>query len=90
MIVIANVFAKLETVKNFVRTLSKKAWFRTRFGGQHVKASQILGRSPWERFYHVFSLSFSMKLIWKMSRVVLGEILEVFVNTLIATDKYLV
>ena len=31
-----------------------------------------------------------MKLIWKMSRVVLGEILEVFVNTLIATDKYLV
>ena len=68
MIVIANVFAKLDTVKNFVRRLSKKPRY----------------------FYHVFSSSFSMKLIWKMSPVVFGEILEVFVNTLIAADKYLV
>ena len=37
--------------------------------------------------YHVFS-SFSGKLIWKMSALVLGEVLVVFVNTLIADDKY--
>ena len=34
--------------------------------------------------------SFSLKLIWKMSPLVLGEILEVFVNILITDDKYLV
>ena len=29
-----------------------------------------------------------MKLIWKISPIVLGEILKVLVNTLIAADKY--
>ena len=37
--------------------------------------------------YHVF-LSFSVKLIWKMSPLVLGEILELFLNTLTPVDKY--
>ena len=46
MFVIANVFAKLETVKKFVRTLSKKPRYKTCFDSQHVEASQILGRSP--------------------------------------------
>ena len=32
--------------------------------------------------------SFSGKLIWKMSPIVLGQILNVFVNTLIAADEY--
>ena len=54
MIVIANVFLKLETVKILVRPLSKKHRFRTRFDSERVKASQILPKSPWEHFYHVF------------------------------------
>ena len=66
IIVIANVFPKLEIVKKFVRTLSKKCRFRKCFESQLVKASQILAKSPWERFYHVFS-SFWGKLIRKMS-----------------------
>ena len=37
MIVIANVFAKLETVKNLVRPFSKKRRFETSFDSQHVK-----------------------------------------------------
>ena len=37
--------------------------------------------------YHVF-LSFSVKLIWKMSPLVLGEILELFLNTLTPAAKY--
>ena len=86
MIVIANVFLKLQTVKTFVRPLSKKRRFRTRFDGQHVKASPILAKSPWECFYLVFP-SFSGKLIWKMSPLVLCEILRVFVNTLTADGK---
>ena len=40
MIVIANVFPKLQTVENLVKQLSKKRPFRTRFDSQHVKAFQ--------------------------------------------------
>ena len=87
MIIIANVFPKYQTVKILVRPLSKKRRFRTRFDSEHVKASQMLAKSPWELFYHVFS-SFWGKLIWKMSPLVLGEILGVFVNTLTADGKY--
>ena len=39
MMVTANVFPKLETVKILVRPLSKKLRFRTRFDSEHVKAS---------------------------------------------------
>ena len=46
MILIANVFPKLETVKILLRPLSKKRRFRTRFDSEHVKASQTLAKSP--------------------------------------------
>ena len=46
MIVIANVFSKLTTVKILLRPLSKKRRFRPRFDRQHMKASQILAKSP--------------------------------------------
>ena len=87
MIVIANVFPKLQTVKILVRALSKKGRFTKRFENQHVKASQILAKSPSEQFYSVFS-SFWRKLIWKMSPLVLAEILGVFVDILTAYCKY--
>ena len=45
MIIIANVFQKLKSGRIFLRTLSKKPRFRTRFEGQHVKASQMLAKS---------------------------------------------
>ena len=44
MIVIANVFSKLQTVKNVVRTLSKKCRLREPFDSQLVKTSQILAK----------------------------------------------
>ena len=87
VIVIANVFPKLQTVKNLVRSLSKKGRFSTRFDCQHVKASQILKTSPWGRFYLVFS-SFPGKLIRELSLQDWDEILGVFVKTLTAEDKY--
>ena len=74
-------------MKTFVRPLSKGRSFRTRFGSQHVKASQIFAKCPWERFYHVFS-SFSGKLIWKTFPLAVGEIWGVFVNTLTADGMY--
>ena len=87
LIVIGNVFPKLQTVKSLVRPFSKKPCFRTPFDSQHVKASNVLAKSAWECFYHFFS-SFSRKSIWKISPLVLGEILGLFFNTLTAYDKY--
>ena len=84
MIVIDKLFPKLQTLKIFLRILSQEHRFRTGFGSQHVKASQLLAKSPRDRFYHVL-LSFAGKLIWNMSPLVSGEILGIFVNTL--TDQ---
>ena len=87
MIAITNVFPILQTAKNLVRPLCEKRRFRTPFDSQHVKVSLILTKSPREHFYHVFS-SFLGKLIWKMSPLMLGKILGVFVNTYTADGKY--
>ena len=87
MIVVANVFSKLQNVNIFVGKLCKEYRFRNGFGSQHVKACQLLAKSPGQGFYEVF-LSFSVRLIWKMSPLVLGEILGVFVNILTADGKY--
>ena len=46
MMVSANVFPKLQTVKNFFKPLSKKRRFATRLDGRHVKVSRILAKSP--------------------------------------------
>ena len=87
MMVIANIFPKVQTVQNFVRSFCKKSRFLTRFHCQHVKVSQSLAKSPWEHVYPVFS-SFWYKLIWKMSPRLFCEILGVFLNKLTADPKY--
>ena len=69
MIVIANVFPRLQTLKILLRPLSKTRRFRIGIS-QHVKMSQILAKSP-----SVLLLCFSSflgKLIPKMSPLVLG------------------
>ena len=53
-IVIANVFWKLQTVKDLVRQLSKKRRLRTSFDSQHVKGFQTLVKSAWQHFYDIF------------------------------------
>ena len=45
MMAIANMFLKLETVKNFVTTSCKKCRFGTRLDSQHVKVSRIFAES---------------------------------------------
>ena len=45
MIVIANFFGKLQTVKDLLRPVSKKHRFRTPFDGQHVKRCQTVVKS---------------------------------------------
>ena len=46
MIVIANVFPKLQTTKIFVRKLPQEHNFRTGFGSQHVKAPELFAKYP--------------------------------------------
>ena len=71
--VIANVFPKLQTVKNFVTQLCQKRRSRTRLESEHVKVSRIIVQSPWQSFYDILS-SFWRKLIWKFSPLALAEI----------------
>ena len=87
MIVIANVFSKLQTVKVLVKPLSKNPCFRTSFESQHVKGSQTLVKSAWENFYHIF-WSLWRVIIRKISPLFEFEILGLLVNTLTADDKY--
>ena len=89
MIVMVNVFPKWQTAEILLKPLSKKCRFRTRFDSQHVKASQMLVKSTWVHFCHVF-LSLSGKLIWQMSLLVLSKALVVFVNRLTVDGEYLV
>ena len=87
MIVIANVFPKLQTVKDLFRPLSRKRHFRTPFDCQHVKEFPKLVKSSWEHFYHIFRSVWDT-LIWKIFLLVICEILGVFVNTLTTDNKY--
>ena len=87
MIVIANVFLRLQTVKDLVKSLYKDRRFRTSFGNQHVKWFQTLVKSAWEHFYHIF-WSLLEKMNFKISRLLNFEILVVFVSTLTANENY--
>ena len=80
MIVIANVFSKLQTVKNLVKPLSWKRRFRTSFNSHQVNGCQALVKSVLEHLFHIF-WSLWGETIWKISALFKFEILEVFVNT---------
>ena len=87
MMVLANVFSNIQTVKNILTPLCKKLRFGTRFKSRHVKLSWIPAKSPWECFYRGFS-SISGKLNLIISALFLREFLGVFVNTLTADGNY--
>ena len=87
MTLIAYLFPKLQTAKDVVGQISKKARFRTPFDSQHVKGSQTLVKSAWEHF-HDISSSLWVKLISNISLLVIWDILGVFVKIWIADGKY--
>ena len=87
MIVIANVFSILLTVKNLVEKLSWKHRFRTSFDSQRVNGCQALVKSAWEDFYHNFR-SLWGEMIFKISPLFKFEILGVFVKAMTADDMY--
>ena len=46
MMVLANMFLKLQNVKNLVTPLFKKCRFGTRLNSRHLKVSRIPAKSP--------------------------------------------
>ena len=54
MILIANVFPKLETAKEEIEKISKETRFRTLFDSQHAKGSQTLLKIAAQHLYHIF------------------------------------
>ena len=65
-ILIAHVFPKLATVSDLVTPLTIQRRLKTPFDSQHVKLFQILVKSSWEHFYHIFS-SLWGEIIWNIS-----------------------
>ena len=57
MMVVANVFLKLQTVKNFVTRLFKKCRFGARLNSRDMKVFPILAKSPWDSLYHIFFIN---------------------------------
>ena len=87
MIVIANLFSKLQTVKDLGRPRSKKRRLGRTFDSQHDKESKERVKSAWKNFYHIF-WSLCEKLIWKIYPLVICENLGLSGETLTAKQKY--
>ena len=64
MIMIANAFLKLHTVKDLFKPLSRMRPCRTSFDRQRVNGCQRVVRSAWEDFYHIYWW-LSQEMIWK-------------------------
>ena len=67
--------------------MCKKAHFRTPFDSQYVKGCQTLLTSVRQHFHYISSL-LSGKLSWKISLLMISEILGLIVNTLTVYAKY--
>ena len=67
--------------------MTKKPRFRTPFDSKHAKRSEILLISARQQLRHFFQ-SLRGKWSTKISLLVISKILEAFVNTLTAYDKY--
>ena len=84
---LAYVFPKLQTGKDVVRQMSKKSHFRRTFEKQYGKRVHKLLKSPRQHLYHNY-WPLWIKLSWEKSLLVICKIVELFVNSLTANDKY--
>ena len=83
----AYVSPKLLTAKDMVIPMWKKPRFGIPFNIEHVKGSETLMKSEWQHFYHI-SWSLGSKPTWKVSLLVICEIIDHIVNTLSTDDMY--
>ena len=54
MTLLADVFLKLETPKNLVRSMSKESSFKGPFEKQHGKRAQLLLKSEQQQCHHIY------------------------------------
>ena len=87
MTLIAEVFLKLRTPKNKVRSMSIKSRFKGSFKKQHGKCAQTLLKFAWQNLYHIY-WSLWRQLTFKKFLSVICKISRLFPNTLSADDKY--
>ena len=87
MTLIADVFPKLRTQKNLVRSMPKKSRFKGSFEKQHGKCAQTLFKFAWQNLYHIY-WSLWRQLTFKKSLLVICKISALFLNTLSADGKY--
>ena len=87
MTLIAEEFPKLRIPKNMVPSMSKKSRFKGSLGRQHCKHAQILLKFAWQHLCHIYG-SLRRESSFKKSLLVICKISRLFLNTLIADDKY--
>ena len=87
MTLIAEVFPKLRSPKNKVRSMSIKSRFKGSFKKQHGKCAQTLFKFAWQKLYHIY-WSLWRQLTCKKSLLVTCKISRLFPNTVSADGKY--
>ena len=87
MTLIVDVFPKLQTQKNLIRSMPKKSRFKGSFENQHGKWSQTLLKCQGQLLYHIY-WSLWRQLSYKKSLLVIYKISRLFPNTLSADGKY--
>ena len=87
MTLIADVFPKLRTPKNMLRSMPKESAFRASFEEQYAKCAQTLFIFKGMLLYHIY-WSLRTQLSYKKSLLVIWKISSLFPNTLSADGKY--
>ena len=87
MTLIADVFPKLRTPENLVRSISKKSLFKGSFGKQDGKRAQTLLKFVWQHLYHIYWSPW-MQLTCKKLMLVISKISRLFSNTLSTDGKH--
>ena len=83
---IADIFPKLRTQKNLVRSMPKKYPFKGSFEKQHAKCAETLLKNEGHHLYHIY-WSLWRQLTRKKSVLVTCKISRLFPNTLSADGK---
>ena len=87
MTLIADVFPKLRTRKNIVRSMPKKFRFKGSFEKQHVECAQTLLKCEGQLLYHI-DWSVLRQFCYKKCLLVICKISRLFPNRLSADGKY--
>ena len=87
MTLIADVFPKLRTQKNLVRSMPKKSPFKRSFKKQHGKCAQTFLKCQGQLLYQIYWSVFR-QLSYKKSLLVISKIQRLFINTMSVDGNY--